>query len=90
MGFLEDLTVYWWNTMIWQTAMGGFVKCWLFGGWGLVFDDDDGAFMSMCFDGYDGLNAVFPVMIQSSFATEPPSPPETIGGGGATTEEAAV
>ena len=75
MGFVEDLTVYWWNWMVYDYITGYVTLCWWFGGWGLTFDDDDGEWMMQCLDSVpNGLNAKFPYLIQSSFAEEPPAP----------------
>ena len=68
MGLTEDLTIYWWNWMVFFAVTAGVLKCWAIGGWGLFFDDDDGELMRMCFDTYDGLHAKFPVMFESSYA----------------------
>ena len=42
MGFIEDLTVYCWNWTVWIHIMLAEIGCWVAGGWGLFFDDDDG------------------------------------------------
>ena len=42
MGFIEDLTTYYWNWFVYGTALFATYGCWVIGGWGLLWDDDDG------------------------------------------------
>ena len=50
MGFLEDLTSYFWN---WTVFIGNFRNlqlCWFIGGWGVFWDDDDGYMTNQCYN----------------------------------------
>ena len=58
---IADLTTYLWNWFIYLNAVGGVTSCWIMGGWGLFWDDDDGLMMDTCFKLYNGSNVVFPV-----------------------------
>ena len=49
MGILESWATYWWN---WVTFLDGYqtlMICWLVGGWGLFFSDDDGVLANRCY-----------------------------------------
>ena len=69
MGFIEDLTIYVWNWFVWSQVMGGALSCWMFGAWGLLFDDDDGALIQRCYNLWGGLAVTFPVTYKSIYAT---------------------
>ena len=70
MGFIEDITSWWWNITVWSHVMAAQMGCWKAGGWGLVFNDDDGTMMKKCFDLWDGMAVTFPVTFESSYAEE--------------------
>ena len=70
MGFLEDITTWWWNIAVWAHVMVAQMGCFYAGGWGLVFNDDDGIMMEKCFDLWDGMAFTFPVTFESSYAEE--------------------
>ena len=70
MGFIEDLTTYVWNWCVWKHVQMAGEMCWMAGGWGLAFDDDDGTMMKNCFDLWGGVNVDFPVKFSSSYAEE--------------------
>ena len=63
-GFFEDLTVYLWNFYIYQSAVGSVFSCWMVGGWGLFWDDDDGLMINTCMEMYGGSMVTFPVEYQ--------------------------
>ena len=54
MALLQDFTTYLWNWFIYGNAVGSIVSCWFIGGWGLIFDDDDGLMMNTCFELWGG------------------------------------
>ena len=60
MGAYEDVTWYFWNWMIYLTGVGSITGCWWFGGWGLIFDDDNGQLMEECMTWFGGSKASFP------------------------------
>ena len=68
MGFIEDLTIYVWNWVVWMMASRAGSVCWMAGGWGLLFDDDDGALMNMCFALWTGMSVTYPVSYTSAYA----------------------
>ena len=70
MGWLEDVTAWLWNNLVYSSALSTIGACWGVGGWGLLFDDDDGALMQKCFDMFSGRNVTFPVSYISSYAEE--------------------
>ena len=68
MGFIEDLTIYVWNWLVWMNVIGGAMGCWMLGGWGLFFDDDDGEMIQKCYALWGGLTVTFPVTFTSTYA----------------------
>lgn len=70
MGFLEDLTIYVWNWLVNFKRIGAILGCFVAGGWGLFWDDDDGAMMLWCYELYGGTTVTFPAYFQSSYATD--------------------
>ena len=70
MGLLEDVTLYVWNWLVFSRSAGYMIGCWSVGGYGLVFDDDDGAMMKKCYDMIGGQSVTFPVDYISSYAEE--------------------
>lgn len=60
MGFYEDVTWYWWNWLVYMFATGAITGCWQFGGWGLLFDDDQGKLMEECIGWFGGTAVTFP------------------------------
>ena len=68
MGFIEDVTTYVWNWVVYYMAAGTDMICWGSGGWGLLFDDDDGALMQQCYDVVGNLQVTIPVMYESTYA----------------------
>ena len=70
MGLIEDLTTYLWNWFIWGNVVGGIFGCWMVGGWGIFWDDDDGMMMQKCLDIWGGLSVTFPVEYESVYAPE--------------------
>ena len=42
MGFLEGLTNYWWNWMLWFRSYENIATCFALSGYGLFFDNDNG------------------------------------------------
>ena len=64
-GLIEDLTTYLWNFFIYAQAIKAATGCYSFGGWGLLFDNDEGAMMQQCYDMFGGgANVTFPVEYQ--------------------------
>jgi len=68
MGFIEDVTTWFWNMFVYFNVAGGAMGCWMVGGWGLLWDDDDGALMQQCYNLWGGLAVTFPVTFESSYA----------------------
>lgn len=68
MGFLEDLTVYVWSWLVYQKQVGAISGCFMYGGWGLLFDDDDGAMMLWCLEQYGGTAVEYPAEYESPYA----------------------
>ena len=60
-GILESLTSYMWNFFVYGNAIGASYGCWMIGGWGLFWDNDDGFMIQTCMDIFGGANVVFPV-----------------------------
>jgi hypothetical protein len=70
MGFGDDVTNYVWNWLVFikQSAIIG--GCFAAGGWGLLFDDDDGAMMLWCYELANGAMVTYPAKWVSSYSTE--------------------
>ena len=60
-GLVEDLTVWFWNYVVYGNAVAASFGCYTIGGWGLLFDDDNGAMMQTCMDIFGGASVTFPV-----------------------------
>tara|TARA_B110001450_G_scaffold148904_1_gene139168 strand:+ start:74 stop:292 length:219 start_codon:yes stop_codon:yes gene_type:complete len=67
MGFLADLTSYWWNWGVWHRTFASLWYCWAIGVLGLVFDDDDGYMTNQCYKLMGGLAVTFPVEYKSVY-----------------------
>ena len=63
-GLIENLTVWLWNYVVYGTALVSSMGCYNIGGWGLLFDNDEGLMMQMCFDIFGGSAVTFPVEYQ--------------------------
>ena len=61
MGLIENLTVWIWNWFVYYNAIGSLAGCWNIGGWGLIFDDDNGLMMDTCFKLFGGSTVELPV-----------------------------
>ena len=70
MGLCEDLTIYVWNWSIWMKQVGGLTSCFMYGTWGLFWDDDDGAMMQWCWELQGPNEVTYPAYFRSSYATE--------------------
>lgn len=70
MGFIEDLTIYVWNWFVYLKQTAGLTGCFMAGGWGLFFDDDDGAMMLWCYELWGGLTVTYPAYFLSSYAPD--------------------
>lgn len=70
MGFGNDVTNYVWNWLVWYKQILGLFGCYYVGGWGLLFDDDDGAMMLWCYELQGGLEVTYPAYWVSSFSPE--------------------
>jgi hypothetical protein len=70
MGFIEDLTIYVWNWFVYLKQCGVILGCFMAGGLGLVFDDDDGAMMMWCYNLAGGVEVKYPAYFLSSYAPE--------------------
>ena len=68
MGFLEDITTYHWNWIVYVMALLNNAFCWHVGGWGLLWDDDDGALMQQCYRTVGNTKVTFPVIYESIYA----------------------
>ena len=53
MAFIDDLTVYAWNWMLFRKSFEALVACYIWSGYGLIFDDDDGQMMIWCWGIHD-------------------------------------
>ena len=71
MGFLEDITQWYWNIIVWNHIVTAAMGCWKAGGWGIFFNDDDGYMMRRCYNIWDGLTVTFPVEYESEYAEVP-------------------
>jgi hypothetical protein len=60
MGAYEDITWYFWNWYVYLSAVGQLRGCWMYGAWGLLFDDDSGVLMEECFTWFGGSAVTFP------------------------------
>jgi hypothetical protein len=69
MGLLEDLTTYLWNWLVYMKQLASIYGCFAVGGWGLFWDDDDGAFMLYCYELFGGSTVTYPAYYMSSYAT---------------------
>ena len=69
MGLIEDLTTYVWNWLVYFKVASS-LSCWMFGGWGLFWDNDNGELMNECFSLFSGFAVTFPVTYESAYATE--------------------
>ena len=47
--FLVDVTTWLWKQFVLGVAIGFQSACWSFGGWGLLFDNDDGKIIDQCY-----------------------------------------
>mmetsp|Transcript_34385 Transcript_34385/g.52668 ORF Transcript_34385/g.52668 Transcript_34385/m.52668 type:complete len:90 (+) Transcript_34385:30-299(+) len=56
---LLDITTYLWRWFVYFNAMGGLMGCWMVGGWGLLFDDDDGKMIDTCYSIWGGQAVTF-------------------------------
>jgi hypothetical protein len=70
MGFWEDVTMWIFNIAVSLQQYAGVYGCFAIGGWGLIFDDDDGGLMLWCYETVGGLEVTFPAYIRSSYAVE--------------------
>ena len=70
MGFLEDITTYVWNWVVYTKHAAALVGCFNVGGWGLLFDDDDGAMMLFCMELFGGATVTYPAYYMSSYSEE--------------------
>ena len=70
MGFIEDLTIYVWNWLVYFKQVLATVGCFYVGGWGLFWDDDDGAMMLWCYQLYGGGKVTYPAYFLSSYAPD--------------------
>lgn len=71
MGFWEDLTMYLWNWVVYSKQLQAVVGPFLAGGWGLFWDDDDGAMMLWCYELFGNAGMVtYPAYYLSEYAAE--------------------
>ena len=70
MGLWEDITQYYFNWMVYAYGAGGLAFCFMVGSWGLLWDDDDGEMMNMCFALFDGIKVEYPVKWVSVYAAD--------------------
>jgi len=55
------LADYFFNWVVWALAMSSMAGCWYVGGWGILFDDDDGQMIADCNALFSGSQVTFPV-----------------------------
>ena len=55
------LADYFFNWIVYAQAIGSMAGCWYIGGWGILFDDDDGQMINDCLNLFSGSQATFPV-----------------------------
>ena len=55
------LADYFFNWVVYGHAMGSMLGCWMIGGWGILFDDDDGQMIQDCNNLFSGSQVTFPV-----------------------------
>jgi hypothetical protein len=70
MGFLENVTIYVWNWLVFIKQIEAIFGPFLLGGWGLLFDDDDGAMMLWVYELFGGATVTYPAYFESSYAPE--------------------
>jgi hypothetical protein len=70
MGFGEDVTMYFFNWCVYWKQIFAIWGCFQAGGWGLFFDDDDGAFMLWCYELFGGMNVKYPAYYYSNYAAD--------------------
>ena len=55
------LAAYFFNWVVYAHAIGSMGACWMVGGWGILFDDDDGQMINDCLNLFSGSQVTFPV-----------------------------
>ena len=67
MAFLEEFVQYAWNWSIWIYAYQLLQYAWYAGGFGVIFDDDDGYMTNNLYKVIGGMNVKFPVQYRSEY-----------------------
>ena len=60
-GLIENLTTWVWNYVVYINAVIGSLGCYFIGGWGLLWDDDNGEMINTCMNLFGGSAVTFPV-----------------------------
>ena len=55
------LGAYFFNWMVYMHSIMSMGGCWMMGGWGLFWDDDDGLMIADCLNLFSGSQVTFPV-----------------------------
>ena len=71
MAFWDEVTLYYWNWVVWLHNSTAMYWCWKVGGWGLFWDDDDGWMTDLCMNMVGGSNVQYPVYYWSKYSDAP-------------------
>jgi len=55
------LADYFFNWAVYGHSIASMMGCWVIGGWGILFDDDDGQMINDCNNLFSGSQVTFPV-----------------------------
>ena len=55
------LADYFFNWAVYGHSIASMMGCWVIGGWGILFDDDDGQMIADCNNLFSGSQVTFPV-----------------------------
>jgi len=69
MGLIDDFMVYLWNWLVYIKQTAQVVGCFYMGGFGLFWDDDDGAMMLWCYEMWGGALVEYPAFYDSAYAS---------------------
>ena len=66
----DCLTWWMWNYLVWGQVLATVAGCWGMGGFGIIFDDDNGIFIKKCLNTVGGgLLAGFPIYYLNPYSS---------------------
>ena len=67
LGFLEGLVMYFWNQGMFFDLQNSLIVCWMVGGWGLFWSNDQGILTNRCYELLGGAQTTWPLPYKSIY-----------------------